>query len=283
MTGAPWTIPFEAPVYQLSVVAVDAILPLGLDAVGRITSFPYLISAVAVGMVLLSDLLPGNRFVGLAFATLMFASPQYMFWGRTFLVETCAIFFGVLLLLGTVRYYRRGSVIWLAVLVVVSMLCALSKSTTWPAFAAAAGLFWVGQLAADKWSIRWGRSALLVGAAASTLLITVLWNNYADSLKVQSPFGAQLSSANLSGWNFGNLADRTGTELWFNILPSRILPGAIGDLWPLIVLVAGAAVLFRARDCSSQWRVQFASWCRCRFLQTCTRSITTIRLQTLCF
>jgi hypothetical protein len=236
VTGFPWTIPFEAPVYQLSVAAVNVITPFGLDAAGRLTSFLYLIGAVVLGMRLLADLAPNNRYAGLMFATLMLLSPQYLFWGRTFLVETCAVFFGVALVLAAVRYYRGGGYVYLGVALVASLLCALAKSTSWPAFAAAAGLFWIAEIVSTR-KIAWLETGLLVLVAIVSVGATVEWNAFADAQKAKGVFGSALTSANLSDWNFGKLEDRTGSKLWGDVMPTRMLPAALGSLWP-VALVA---------------------------------------------
>jgi hypothetical protein len=235
VTGYPWTIPFEAPVYQLSVVAVNFITPWGLDAAGRLTSFLYLIGAVVLGMRLLADLAPASRYTSLMFAALMLLSPQYLYNGRAFLIETCAIFFGVALVFAAVRYYRGGGYAYLAVAFAASLLCALAKSTTWPAFAAAAGLFWVFEVVATR-KIAWLPTALLVLVAIVSLGATVEWNAFADAQKAKSVFGAALTSASLSGWNFGTLEDRTGSRFWVDILPTRMIPAALGSLWPVALI-----------------------------------------------
>jgi hypothetical protein len=237
VTGFPWTIPFEAPVYQLSVVAVNVITPWGLDAAGRLTSFLYLIGAIVLGMRLLADLAPANRYSGLMFAALMLLSPQYLFWGRTFLVETCAVFFGVALVFATVRYYRGGGYGYLAVAFFASLLCALAKSTSWPAFAAAAGLFWIAEVASTR-KIAWLPTGLLVLVAIVSIGATVEWNAFADAQKAKGVFGSALTSANLSDWNFGKLADRTGSKLWADVLPKRMLPAALGAFWPVALAAA---------------------------------------------
>jgi hypothetical protein len=235
VTGYPWTIPFEAPVYQASVVAVNVVLPIGLDAAGRLTSFAYLIGAVWIGVRLLSELVPTGRHTGLIFVSLVLLSPQYLYWGRSFLVETTAVFFGALLLFGLIKFYRSGGYRYFSILFAASILCALAKSTTWPGFAAAAGLFWVSEVVVSR-QVHWVRTSLLFLVAASSIAAALGWNAFADMEKAKGAFGAALTSANLSDWNFGSLEDRTGPRLWGDVLPTRILPAAFGVFWPVVLI-----------------------------------------------
>ena len=237
VAGAPWTIPFEAPVYQMSVAILDKVTPFGLDAAGRLTSWLYLVGSALTGARILGALLPRNPLAGRIFIGLLLLAPQYLFWGRTFLVETCAVFFGLVLVLGVIRYYRDGRLVWLAVAAGASLLCALAKSTSWPAFALASAMFWLAESAETR-RVLWLRTAALVAVAAATLAATFAWNHFADAQKSLSPFGAALTSANLAGWNFGDLTQRMSADLWLKIVPDRMLPAALGLFWPAAAIVA---------------------------------------------
>ncbi|NWH07424.1 MAG: hypothetical protein HXY22_02025 [Alphaproteobacteria bacterium] len=240
--GAPWTIPFEAPVYHWSVALIASVLPVGLDAAGRITSALYLLGTIVIGVRLLRLLVPKDDVLPLFFIVLMLVSPQHLFWGRTFLIETCALFFGTLFLYAAIRFYREPGWILFGVMLVASLLGVLAKSTTWPAFAVAFALFWMGDVLRSR-KLKVTATAGVMGVGIASVLAAVLWNAHADALKMQSILGNYISSDKLNDWNFGSMAQRFGAQLWQDLLPTRMLPEAIGDLWPVFLI--GATHLLR--------------------------------------
>src|SRR5262249_7120126 len=87
--GFPWSIPFEFPVYQI-IVALLSQTGVPLDAAGRIVSFVFFVGCLWPMRVLFRAL----QFDDVAFpcaAVLFLLSPLYLYWGRTFMVETCAL------------------------------------------------------------------------------------------------------------------------------------------------------------------------------------------------
>lgn len=235
--GAPWTIPFEAPVYHWSVALLATILPVGLDAAGRITSALYLLGTIIVGVRLLRLLVPKDDILPLLFIALMLVSPQHVFWGRTFLIETCALFFGTLFLYAAIRFYREPNGTFFGLMLGASLLGVLAKSTTWPAFAVAFAFFWAGEVLMHR-NVKFTPAASVLGVGIASVAAAVLWNAHADGLKAQSILGTYILSGKLNEWNFGSMAQRFGAQLWKDLLPTRMLPEAIGDFWPVILIAA---------------------------------------------
>src|SRR5262249_7913478 len=89
--GFPWSIPFEVPVYQIIVAGLGK-AGVPIDAAGRIVSFAFFIGCLWPLNVLFRALRFG-RFAFPCVAILFLLSPLYLFWGRTLMVETCALFF----------------------------------------------------------------------------------------------------------------------------------------------------------------------------------------------
>jgi hypothetical protein len=215
---------------------------MSLDAAGRLASFLYFLGAVVLGIKTLRLLLPDDRRVGLIFAIVALASPQYLFWGRAFLIETCAVFWCLLFLYAAMRFMRRPSTLLFAAMIAGSVLGALAKATTWPAFALAFALYWL-VMAIGQRRIPLAASAGVMIAGVAAIAAVSWWNGYADALKAQSVFGNYVSSKNLVGWNFGALADRFDPALWTSLLPKRMAPEAIGSYWPVLLV----ALAFAAR------------------------------------
>src|SRR5262245_22992078 len=143
--GAPWAIPFEAPVYHLLVASLTYITGLELDASGRVVSVLFFFVALGSGYWIIKILLPGDRYTGRLFLLLGLASPGYLFYARTFMIETCALGLGMAWLACVLHGLERG-IAWLIASVPLCILAALAKATTWPVFVVAYGLYFVAEV-----------------------------------------------------------------------------------------------------------------------------------------
>ena len=244
--GAPWTIPFEAPVYHASVAALAGFLPLELS--GRLVSALYLLGAVGFGCLFLRHVLPHGSATPALFATLALAAPIHLLWGRAFLIESCALFFGAAHLCLGAMYFNTRRQGYLFAAVIAGALCALAKATTWPAFVLVLGGYVV-------WQCRQSRRvdiapvfALLL-AECVALLVAAAWTVHTDALKSQSVLGSLLTSSALHEFNFGTAEQRFSRQLWSWVLMGRMLPDILGRLW-FVALVPVLCLLlprFRAR------------------------------------
>lgn len=253
--GWPWTIPFEAPVYHWSVALLAWLLPLELS--GRLVSAFYMLGSVYVGFRFMRLVTPRHSAAPLLFAVLALAAPLHLFWGRAFLIESCALFFGVAYLYFAFRHIQTGGAAAAFVSLAAGALCVLAKATTWPGFAIALALcvLWHGFVVREFRVLRLAATGLI---GVAVLLVALAWTGYSDSLKMQSAFGSHLTSASLQGWNFGALALRFGKELWAWSLPTRIMPDVFGGLWPLLIFPA-AYVLLRVGATSGTLFLCFAA------------------------
>ena len=94
VVGYPWSIPFEFPIYQFLAATITELTGARLDVVGRLLSFLFLTGCLLPARNVIRKLgLPSLAFY--AFVALLFSSPIYLYWGRTFMVETAALFFAV--------------------------------------------------------------------------------------------------------------------------------------------------------------------------------------------
>ncbi|MDB5415465.1 MAG: hypothetical protein JWR10_3800 [Rubritepida sp.] len=248
IVGSPWAIPFEAAVYQC-FVAVLALLGVPLDAAGRIVSFAFLLAAAWPLRMLWRDLnLPP---VGYPMAcALLLASPLYLFWGRTFMIESCAWFFALLWLAFFVRFLQSGRVAPALVAILAGCLAILAKATTFPGFALVGGLIglWYGwQWLREAGLVRLMRRVALAGAAMFLpFVVGLAWVSFSDAAKSENPFGRLLTSAALGGWNYGTMAQRFSAPLWQTAVAGRMLPDIFGVLGAMtLVLLLGA--VFRPR------------------------------------
>src|SRR5262249_60197892 len=93
--GAPWQLPFEAPVYQVAVAALVALTGGDPDACGRIVAPAFFCGMLWCAYQVLRELLPASKRTVLLFVVAMLASPHVVFWARTFMIESCAEFFSM--------------------------------------------------------------------------------------------------------------------------------------------------------------------------------------------
>ena len=173
-------------------------------------------------------------------------SPLYLFWSRTFMIESCALFFSCLAL-GLLVGYLQNRATWTAISALLAGTAAtLVKATTFPAFAVVGGcliLLDLGRRLRDRRGLTELKLALIPGLVITTpFLIGYAWVHYSDSLKSANEFGRLLTSANLSSWNFGSLQQRLSSALWSDTIYDRVLPDLFGLAVPVAFVAFGAAL-----------------------------------------
>jgi hypothetical protein len=162
-----------------------------------------------------------------AYVTLAFlaVSPHYLFWSRTFMIESTALFFAVtylafLALATKGDVVEERSVYGLSVCIALSgALAGLTKVTTFVPFMVAAGLLilyrswydWRGPKSRRNTIVLLVISALLLPALA-----TYYWTVHADRLKNLNPMGQFLTSHMLERWTFGTIAQRLSLASYSN-------------------------------------------------------------------
>lgn len=265
--GAPWSVPFEFPLYQLIVAALAGLLRLDLSFCGRLVSLVFGLGAMAVAIALLRDF-GFSRLTKLLFASLYLASSIYLYWNRAFLIESTALFFTLTALLFYTRTIRSPDDLALPRRLLQTFGFALSlslallvKATTAAPVVILLACHMVWRLLrlpielarASRGNGRSWRStaalstslALLAGLAIAFLILRQ-WTHHADALKALNPYGLRLTSTALHGWNYGSLQQRFSRELWKGVLIERMLNKRA---WlPLILLlVAGTWQLRKDR------------------------------------
>jgi hypothetical protein len=243
--GFPWSIPLEFPVYQI-IVALLSKTGVPLDAAGRIVSFVFFVGCLWPLHVLFRAL----RFGPFAFpcvAILFLLSPTYLFWGRTFMIETCALFFCLVWLAYLARYLVEPRSIFAVLAVSAGILGILAKSTTFPAFAVLAGLLILKDShAALRSGFPSGKSRpLLIAALVIALPFAVgsIWTFYSDTVKAENEIGANLTTRALSSFVFGTWDQRVESKLWQDVMSHRALTDAFGYAAVPAVALIGATLL----------------------------------------
>ncbi len=244
--GAPWAIPFEFPVYQLLVSGL-AVLGVPLDVAGRLISFCFFIATLApLGLLFRSlNLQPASFY---ATAILYVLSPLYLYWSRTFLIESCALFFSVLWLALLITYMTRGAWLYAVGAAAAGSLAVLSKATTFPAFVVVGGIGVAWMFAARfrggaRFSHLLAQATIVCACTATPFLLGLLWVGYSDEVKSANEFGSYLTSASLSSWNFGSVEQRLSSRLWQEIMLGRIMPDVAGRFYWLALGALAVSVV----------------------------------------
>jgi hypothetical protein len=101
--GPPWSVPFEFPLYQWIVSSIVGVFGLPLDQTGRLVSvtFFYFTLLPSNQLLALRRVAPCNR---LLILSLVLLSPFYLFWSRTFMIESIALFFSLCYLASALQY-----------------------------------------------------------------------------------------------------------------------------------------------------------------------------------
>lgn len=246
--GNPWEVPFEFPLYQ-GLTALIASFGVPLDASGRIVSFVFFIACLAPLAVLFRALRLGHHsylFTSVLFVT----SPFYIFWSRTFMIESTALFFGLLWLAVMAVFIRSGHWWALGVATAAGALSVLTKSTTFPAFGLLAG-FLILKAAYDAFRTGSTKRNVLIVFSAGTACVVVLaigfgWVAFTDAIKAENPFGAEkLTSAAVASFTFGTMEQRFSGAFWRDVILNRCLVEILGYTLIPAVLITGAALMSR--------------------------------------
>lgn len=267
--GSPWAIPFEFPLYQVITALIAAVAPWSMSASGRLVSLVFGLACLVPACGLMRNF-GVSRSGRLAFILLYLTSSIYIYWNRSFMIESTALFLTLasLYCYSEIRKtFDRGGHeasddrLHLSIPILLGLTVSLSlglivKATTALPTLLLIGLDWLRLMA--PWlrpSARRDsafRRLLVVGASllVSFLLLTA-WVHHADSLKSLNPIaGAHLTSSALSKWNYGSPEQRLSARLWSDVVIQRMLTplGAV----PAVALIVAALTLGPRRRQPSQ-------------------------------
>lgn len=221
--GKPWSAPMEFPLYQWAVAAWANSTGAPIHTSGRMVGILCFYASLPALFLLLRRLrLPEHQaWLGLAFVV---ASPIYIFYTRTVMIESMAVAFVAWHLLfvtdviaGTRRLPLTLPLAWLT-----GAGAILVKITTWAGWILAAIAFTLYLLvqawrAGGGWRAPWPIAARALAATVPVFAVGVWWTRYADAVKALNPAAEFLISSNLTDWNFGTFAQRTSAAFWSSV------------------------------------------------------------------
>ena len=217
--GPPWSAPLEFPLYQACVASLSGTFHLPLEQTGRAVGIAFFLATLPAlyGLLGLFGAPPPRRFTVL---TAVILTPVYLFYTRTFMIESTALCLSAWFLFGYLRSLRDQGWRWLVMAVALGVLAALVKITTFAVFCIPAA----GCALCELWRQRHGPGSKVarLGLRASLPALAALgvaawWVHFSDAIKQSNPFSAFLTSSHLSSFNFGSVAERLDPAFWSSI------------------------------------------------------------------
>lgn len=247
VAGYPWSIPFEFPIYQSIVALIAHLGNFPLDPVGRFVSLAFLLACAlpAHGITRRLELSPEIPWV---FSVMLWSSPMYLFWGRTFLIETTATFFTFAAIPHAIDLFEENPR-WRSALLFMSWMSLgmLQKITTaLPVMIVMSALLVVMHLRTFGFCLPARQKTIQVLAAfAVPVLIAGLWAYYADVVKSQNILGIEMTSKMLTSWNFGTLQQHLDMKVFKTIVWDRVFVRNLAG--PLGIFILGVSLFFGER------------------------------------
>jgi hypothetical protein len=210
--GAPWQVPFEFPIFQLSAALLMHVFGLQSDVASRTASLIWAILAIVPLWGVCRRYL---TVTGSLVATAIFcASPLSLLYSRASLIEYCALFFCLgFAYLSLCLVEQQSAVLYLGAVLSASFAAMVKITTFIPALIFVLALLPIRTDLLPRF--RSGYRAVLI-AAGSPMLIGLVsgmwWTRHADSIKAASGATAWLTSSRLREWNLGTLDQRLHTE-----------------------------------------------------------------------
>lgn len=225
--GMPWTIPFEFPSYQAVVFLFADFFNADIVSTGRMLSLLFF-SASIYPLYGIMGYFTERSLTQNVFILLLIASPFYVFWGTAFMIESTALFFTLMSLLGGMRVLNQErSFFNIFLFGFFGVLAILTKATTYlpPVFLmcvvyfvlAARKIYLIpvlyANLALYKESLKNSGIIIILFFSLAVFLIGVSWVDYTDRLKSANLFGEYITSKRLQQFNFGTLGQRFSSDI----------------------------------------------------------------------
>lgn len=248
--GKPWVSPMEFPIYEWAVVLLS-----------RGTGWPHHVSARTVSLACFYLMLPAawlllgqlglarrQRYLPMA---LIVCCPVYIFYSRSFLMESMTLMGGVWFVALFVRTMRERRVRWAVLCGLAGALSGLVKSTTFFAWLVPAAAYGAWRLWAD-WRDRRGAAAAGrtmawgLGTAFAPCAAVWWWVKFSDAIKEAHPSAYIFASKYLTTGNFGiaDWAGRVAPSTWQTLFARWA--EAIVPAWVILPVIALGLVFARA-------------------------------------
>jgi hypothetical protein len=240
------------PLYQWIVAKTSTAASLDLHATGRGVSVAFFIATLVSGWFALDllDVVPRDRPI---FIALTLVSPLYLFWSRTFMIESTALFFAVTYILAVHRATKHGASrserrIWLIAALASGVLAGTVKVTTFVPWWTGAAILAVAR------ARRTTPDRATIAGTATALAVPVLtaagWLAFSGAVKSENLLSARLAWSTVAWQHFGPLSMRLSPRSWYAVPAGAILGRTRHTVIASLPAFAGAwlaIVAFRRR------------------------------------
>jgi hypothetical protein len=250
--GKPWSLPFEFPLYHWLVMVV-ARAGVPVEPAGRLVS-AVCFYAMLIPLLWLTRLaaLGTERLVPLM---LLLVSPLYLFWPRTFMIESLALLLAVSYFSLLVAVSRGGGIPAWTVTALCAVAASLAKVTTFVVMLVPAGFVSLAVIVRHLRKREYRRAAAFCFGSGVTVAgaigVSAFWNGWADRVRQANPMAdGFLTTDSLRPWLFGTWEQKTSWEVWESMF-IRSIPEIVGR--PMIfglvspLLFLGVLALARPR------------------------------------
>ncbi|KTD14153.1 hypothetical protein Lgra_0763 [Legionella gratiana] len=242
--GPPWSIPFEFPIYQYIVAIITKFTGGNINTIARLISYLFLVLCLfPVRSITKSLHFPKAAFY--LFIAFFLSSPIYLYWGRTFMIETAALFFSLVgikyfvVLIQSDKSYKDQ--ILFALFMSLGIL--QKATTTLPILILLFICYFLLEVNKNHHSLKLLCNKkmffTLILCFGLPISIGTLWTVYTDHIKELNLFGGQLTSKSLHSWNWGDLHQRFSSTFYIDVLWKRIFQQNLSGIFGIgIVLIA---------------------------------------------
>ncbi len=250
VVGPPWAIPYEFPLYQWLVALLAGVGHTALDPTGRLVSLTFFLAGLAAVYRLLGEI-SLSREKRLVVLSLLLANPYYVYWSRSFLIESTAFCFGIWYLALGVAFLKAPRTTTALGALAAGTLGALVKVTTFAGFFLGVFLAWAylalkSYRAGRPWPELWRAGLRYLAITAPPVAASLWWTRFTDGQKELNSIGHYLTSQALMTWHFGTWRQRLGSATWERLY--LWYSPALGQLACLAVCLPALCVAGRRRE-----------------------------------
>lgn len=213
--GPNWSIPIEFASFQYVVAFVVKIINSPLDITGRIISILFFYGCLFWVFKILKELKFHSDFLYLSLSIILI-NPIYCFWPRAFLYETTALFLSLGFVFYAIKYFDTQKYKYLIFSFIFGIFAAPTKITTFLVYVSFVGFLFIYIYLKNANTKSFILTTLII---ICPIIISFLWNYYADSFKINHLIAYKLTSkVHLTDWILSDLNFRFSKETWIKIL-----------------------------------------------------------------
>lgn len=241
--GPPWSIPMEFPTYQYLVYVFVKLTGYKLDQAGRFVSMIMFCSALYPFYILSKQLFVSRQSALIAFVILCI-SPQYIYWSRTFMIESTALATSVWYTYFIKRccdddYCFDSKYLTIIGMLILGVIASITKVTTFFVYYVVCIVLLIcnvinNDISDFKNQYKRYIAVIILGFIVPLASI-IIWTRYSDEIKSLNAFGEKLTSSYLRIQNFGTLDEKMSVTRWAKAL-NRSITDIIGDVKLMFLL-----------------------------------------------